>query len=97
MGKEPLAVQTELGQVRSKPDDQSDPNLHLVLATAIQDALIRAIGPNVWLSTGSVLYMRVSYIEAGALIGSEGIKIKHLIQTTGAQIHIGKVCLFELI
>ncbi|TNN05759.1 KH domain-containing-like protein [Schistosoma japonicum] len=86
--------------------DQSKPDQYLVnrlahstlsretnhaVATAVQQSLIAAVGPIAWLATGGVLYMRVSYNEAGALIGSEGSRIQQLMQITGAEIYIGKV------
>ncbi|TNN05758.1 KH domain-containing-like protein [Schistosoma japonicum] len=85
--------------------DQSKPDQYLVnrlahstlsretnhaVATAVQQSLIAAVGPIAWLATGGVLYMRVSYNEAGALIGSEGSRIQQLMQITGAEIYIGK-------
>ncbi|KAH8856886.1 KH domain-containing-like protein [Schistosoma japonicum] len=89
-----------------KMPDQSKPDQYLVnrlahstlsretnhaVATAVQQSLIAAVGPIAWLATGGVLYMRVSYNEAGALIGSEGSRIQQLMQITGAEIYIGKV------
>ncbi|CAH8558919.1 unnamed protein product [Schistosoma turkestanicum] len=71
------------------------PTIHketnLTMATAVQQSLIAAVGPIAWLATGGMLYMRVSYNEAGALIGSEGSRIQQLMQITGAEVHIGKV------
>ncbi|CAH8635678.1 unnamed protein product [Schistosoma rodhaini] len=61
------------------------------MVTAVQQSLIAAVGPIAWLATGGMLYMRVSYNEAGALIGSEGSRIQQLMQATGAEIHVGKV------
>ncbi|CAH8600513.1 unnamed protein product [Schistosoma intercalatum] len=64
---------------------------NLTMVTAVQQSLIAAVGPIAWLATGGMLYMRVSYNEAGALIGSEGSRIQQLMQVTGAEIHVGKV------
>ncbi|CAH8866761.1 unnamed protein product [Trichobilharzia szidati] len=64
---------------------------NLVVATAVQQSLIAAVGPIAWLATGGILYMRVSYNEAGALIGTEGSRIQHLMHITGAEINVGKV------
>ncbi|KAF8570444.1 hypothetical protein P879_04700 [Paragonimus westermani] len=62
----------------------------LALATAIQQSLVAVVGPAAWLATSGMLYMRVSYNEAGVLIGAGGYRVHQLMQSTGAEVHIGK-------
>ncbi|VDP88321.1 unnamed protein product [Echinostoma caproni] len=65
------------------------------LLASLQQAIVTAVGPAACLSTSGVLYMRVSYHEAGALIGTRGCRIRQIMETTGAKIHVGKTRISE--
>ncbi|CAL8081057.1 unnamed protein product [Calicophoron daubneyi] len=68
------------------PHAEVDP----ALAAMIQQAIITAVGPAAWLATNGMLFMRVSYNEAGVLIGTGGTRIRQIMQSTGAGLLVGK-------
>ncbi|CAH8659060.1 unnamed protein product [Dicrocoelium dendriticum] len=86
-----LSDNTCSGPPRSFPMNNRD----LAFATAVQQSLVATVSPAAWLATSGVLYMRVSSNEAGLLIGAGGYRIHQLMQSTGAEIHIGKTPIHE--
>ncbi|KAG5441395.1 hypothetical protein CSKR_111744 [Clonorchis sinensis] len=62
----------------------------LGLVADIRNSLHEVMGPAAWIATSGMLHMRVSFNEAGILIGAGGHRIHQLIQSTGSDIYIGK-------
>ncbi|TPP57100.1 hypothetical protein FGIG_06886, partial [Fasciola gigantica] len=65
------------------------------LLASLQQAIVTAVGPAACLSTSGLIYMRVSYHEAGALIGTRGCRIRQIMESTGAKIHVSKTRISE--